>query len=287
MDKYSAREINERVEKILTEISISDPPIDLETVLEFLNIHRSYYDLTNPSLLQEISHRLKVGSIKITGIFHKIKLRGLWLPDDKKILICKNVPKIKKRWICAHEIGHKIVPWHKDFIFGDITETLDPEYHELLESEANYAASTLLFLGTRFSREARDYPPTLNSVFKLSKVYGNSITMTLRRFVLFSTQEPMLGVVSKPYWEDNDGNLCKYFIASSKFSTMFPAIKPDFVLNQIQTYTAKKSGGPIGQSELTFLDANGEAHIFYSESFYNRYDILTLIVYRQKVFVSK
>jgi Zn-dependent peptidase ImmA (M78 family) len=215
MDEFTSKDIDERVEKIIREIGIKEPPLNLEDVLGFLDLHRGYYDLNNPNLIQEVTHRLKIGAFKIKDILGKIDLRGLWYPDEKKILIDENIPELKKRWVSSHEIGHRIVPWHKDFIFGDTAETLDPDYHEQLEAEANYAASSLLFLASRFTEEARDYNPNLKSVQKLSKIYGNTQTMTLRRFVQFSQNIPMVAVVSKPHWKgdhifSSNDELCRY-----------------------------------------------------------------------------
>jgi len=288
MDEFTTRDIDERVEKILKEIGILEPPVDLEDVLDFLDLHRGYYDLTNPNLVQEVTHRLKIGAFKIKEILGKVDLRGLWYPDEKKILIDESIPEIKKRWVSSHEIGHRIVPWHKDFIFGDTAETLDPEYHETLEAEANYAASSMLFLSGRFTEEARDFSQCINSVKKLSKIYGNSTTMTLRRFTQYSSDLPSAAVISKPHWKDEhifDSNedLCRYFIPSSRFGSEFPSITSTLLIDQIKSFTRERRGGPVGEGEIVLLDANGQAHSFVGESFFNRYDILTLIVYKGKV----
>ena len=56
MDDYTAETIDKRIGQILREAGISEPPLSLDEVLNFLDLHRSYYDLTDPSLLQIISH---------------------------------------------------------------------------------------------------------------------------------------------------------------------------------------------------------------------------------------
>ena len=68
MDKFTSKDIDERVEKIIREIGVKEPPLDLEDVLDFLDLHRGYYDLNNPSLIQEVTHRLKIGAFKIKDI---------------------------------------------------------------------------------------------------------------------------------------------------------------------------------------------------------------------------
>lgn len=281
MDERSARDIEKRIEKILHEMGIKEPPLILEDVLDFLNIHRDYYSLNDPKLLQEIFHKLRIGARKFNSLMEKIDLKGLLLPDQKKILIERELPDIKKRWVTAHEIGHQLIPWHIDF-FGDTAETLDPDYHEILENEANYAAASLLFLSARFSTEASDFALNFESVQSLSKIYGNSQAMTLRRFVQHGKDKAMLAVISKPYWKhETDENLCRYFIPSRKFLANFSKVTTNETLEQIKKYTLKKSGGPIGGGEFIFMDDNGSPHEFIGDSFFNSYDILTLIVHKR------
>lgn len=77
MDDFSCKEIKEQIDKVLREIGALEPPINLEDVLSHLNLHKEYYDLSNPTLIQEISHKLKVGAFKIRDVITKIDLRGI------------------------------------------------------------------------------------------------------------------------------------------------------------------------------------------------------------------
>lgn len=281
MDEKSQIIIDRRIEQILRELGAKEPPLHLEDVLAFLNLHREYYSLSDPGILDHIGHKLKIGTQKILQIKDKINLQGLFFPSERKILIETEIPDIKKRWITAHELGHAIVPWHDAFLIGDTAETLDPAYHEMIEQEANYAAASLLFMASRFSKEASDYELNIASVKLLSKKYGNSQTMTLRRFVEYSQDKPMVAVISRPYWKlENEQVECRYFIPSRLFKKRFSKIVEGEILEQMRGYTISKSGGPIGGGEFVLLDDNGVAHEFIGDSFFNRYDILTLIVHK-------
>lgn len=44
-------------------------------------------------------------------------------------------------------------------------------------------------------------------------------------------------------------------------------------------YCGSQGGGPLGDSELILTDDNGDQHRFYFETFFNRYDALTLGTY--------
>jgi hypothetical protein len=51
-------------------------------------------------------------------------------------------------------------------------------------------------------------------------------------------------------------------------------------------YCGSQRGGSLGSSELTLLDDNGDEHVFRFETFFNRYDALTLGVYAHKAAVA-
>ena len=53
---------------------------------------------------------------------------------------------IQDRWNEAHEVGHSIIPWHDNLLLGDNEFSLNPNCHEQMEAEANFAAGQLLFL---------------------------------------------------------------------------------------------------------------------------------------------
>lgn len=282
MDERTERDITVRVEKILREMGAKEPPLKLEDVLEFLEVHRSYYSLKDPNLLQEIFHKLRIGAQKAKDLAEKIDLRGLWLPDQKRILIDSDVPKNKHRWVTAHELGHKIIPWHAELVQGDTAETLDPDYHEQIEAEANYAASSLLFLASRFSDEAADYAPSMSTVKALSGIYGNTQSSTLRRFVLHAHNKPMIALILKPHWKhpfSEPLDICRYYVPSKKFSFSFAKVLPIELINHVTSTTMRRSGGPLGGGTLLLTDDNGIVHEFVSDSFFNQYDVLTLISY--------
>jgi Zn-dependent peptidase ImmA (M78 family) len=283
MDRKTARDIDSRVEQILKEMGISTPPLKIEDVIEHLRIHHSYYSLEDPSLLKEIFHRIRIGAQKATDIVKKVNLKGLWLPDSNQILVDLSVKEKKRKWVNAHEVSHKIIPTHSQFFQGDTAETLDPDYHEMLEVEANYGASSLIFMSQKFTTEALDVQPCFKTVQLLSKRYQNTLATTLRRFVEFSHNIPLLGIINVPYWKalpEGQFQRCRYFIPSPAFSDQFSSIEAVTVLEIIDGYTIPKVGGMVGVSIVELTDDNGVNQEFLAESFFNQYDVLTLFTYR-------
>jgi hypothetical protein len=216
----------------------------------------------------------------------KWNLRGLYRPDRKRILIDQAAPTLKQRWIEGHEITHGVLRWHAELMLGYTEQTLNPACHEHLESEANYGAGQLLFLGRRFIAEAAELPLTIDSVRQLATAFGNTMTSTLWRFVeSVHPDRLMFAAVTvhphpryRPVGFDA-ADPCRYFIRSPAFAFQFSQLTEDDVLEAIQSYCAPRRGGPLGDAEIPIVDDADEAHIFTFETFFNRHDALTLAVY--------
>lgn len=78
IDKHTAKDIDLRINTILKEIGIKDPPLNISDVEDFLLINKSFYDLEDPELLDKIKHKLKIGQQKVQKIIKKINLRALF-----------------------------------------------------------------------------------------------------------------------------------------------------------------------------------------------------------------
>ena len=48
----------------------------------------------------------------------------------------------------------------------------------------------------------------------------------------------------------------------------------------VASYCGSQGGGLLGEGELVLTDNNGGRHCFFFETFFNRYDALTLGTYR-------
>ncbi|MDE2562828.1 MAG: ImmA/IrrE family metallo-endopeptidase [Sphingomonadales bacterium] len=215
-----------------------------------------------------------------------LSLKALYLPDQKRILLDKDLPQLKHRWNEAHEIGHDIIPWHEGMMLGDTLETLTPSCHEIMEAEANYAAGQILFLGGRFVEEAASEAPSLDLVRRLGGVYGNTITSTLWRLTeQASVGRPIIAMVSghphrsRRKADFNPSNPCRYFIQSPEFRERFGSITEQQLFSVVAAYCGSQSGGLLGQEEVMLLDRNGDRHLFAFETFFNRYEALTLGVW--------
>lgn len=289
----TAQDIDQRVERVLKGLGNPEPPLRLEDVRHLLKLDRRFYTAKDPSAVQETISRIRVATIQLyerpTLIFDAIKkfsLKALYLPDRKRILLDGDLPEKKHRWNEAHEIGHSLIPWHEDMMHGDNTHTLSNDCHEQVEAEANFAAGRMLFLQDRFTDEALALEPTLASVRQLHGKFGNTMSTTLYRFVEMAGEDrPIVGMITDhPHVSRRPANHdpakpCRHFIQSPAFATRFSQMPEKDLFGAVAGYCGSQGGGPLGDSELILTDDNGDQHRFYFETFFNRYDALTLGIY--------
>lgn len=289
----TATDIDRRVERVLQGLGNPEPPLRLELVRELLSLDVGFYTADNPGMAREVVSRIRVATIQVfqrptllLDAIKKMSLKALYLPDRKRILLDGSLPALKHRWNEAHEVEHSLLPWHEAMMYGDNDHTLSRNCHEHVEAEANFAAGRLLFLRDRFANEARSMSPTFGTIDQLRKTFGNTLSTTLYRFVeSVGDENPVVGMITcHPHpdrwpFDHDPANPCKHVIQSKAFQARFARVTEIELFGALAQYCASKRGGVIGQTELILSDDNGDPHRFHFETFYNRYDALTLGVY--------
>ena len=281
----TAADIDRRIERVLRGLGNPDPPLDLDDVRELLKLDRAFYTADDPGTMREVVSRIRVGAARIIhrptlliDAIRKASLRALYLPDGKRILLDGDLPQKKHRWNEAHEIGHSLIPWHDEAMLGDTKYTLSVDCHEQIEAEANFAAGRLLFLRERFTDEVRTLDPSIKTIRQLHKIFKNTLSTTLYRFVECSDVEhPLVGLITDhPHKSRSVSRKCRHLIQSLAFARRFGRISEAELLGIVASYCGAQRGGPLGEAEIVLTDNNGLQHCFFFETFFNGYDALTL-----------
>jgi len=286
MDDATRREIEKVAWQTLRDAGLTEPPISLELLLDHLELFREFYDLQNPGFLDRAKHRMRINGRKILGVLTKIKLQAVLFHDESRIVVDDSLPEIKKKWPSFHEATHKILVWHRPYFYGDTAQTLDPDWHQQLEAEANCGASALMFCGPVFTEESRDTKPDWGALEGLKKRYDNSYSTTLRRYVRFGPEIPMAMLASTPAWKDQPSDQetrCRHFVVSPSFAKMFTEITPGRLRRHVDANATKRRGGIVADFTLPLKDDNGRRHEFRAESFFNWYYLQTLFVHLGEV----
>jgi hypothetical protein len=282
VNESTRREIDKIVERILRDADLRKPPIQITDVLEYLKLNRDFYSLDDPTLLRRFAHRLQIGTKKIIDVVReKVKLAAVWLPNEKRILVDTSLPEPKQLWASFHDSVHTILPWHRDFFLGDTAQSLEHEYQDMLEAEANYGASGLMFGGDVFTAQALDTTPCWQSIEQLKKLHNKSYVTTFRRYVEHSHDVALAGVISTPWWKEKPEDqitCCRHFIRSQTFKREFPSVHSDQLLGSINKFTHPRKWGIAGDFTCAVENIGGDQFEFFAESFFNQHYLMTLLV---------
>jgi hypothetical protein len=282
--------IDRHVEKVLRGLGNPEPPLDLAVVRDLLALDRAFYSSTDDSAIQETIHRVRVAGKQVLRrpallfeVIRKLELRGLYLPDRKRILLDHDIPLLKQRWTEAHEIGHSILDWHDEALLGDNDISLTAGCRVKIEAEANFAAGRLLFLGRVFDQEIRDCAPSIDAVRSLATRYGNTITSTLWRFVEHAPSDARLvGLVSRLPRDGrvpgsvNPTEAVRHIIHSTGFVSQFGSLDGAVFWPILLSYCSDRRGGHLGTGSATLVDLAGHSQTVVFETFSNNYDALTV-----------
>lgn len=284
----TAKDIDQRVGRVLAGLGKIDLPLDPKRVLAHLGIERGWFDSTDFERMrwQEWERQLLAGGRAVAkspmlfrDVVAECQLKAVYLPDQRRILIDSGLALVKQRWAEAHEIIHSLLPWHGVYVHGDNRLSLAPSCHAQLEAEANYGASQLLFLQDRFLREWDLGRLTFSLVKSVAAAYGNSITSTMWKLVEAS-QNTIVGLIANhPTKLDLNcpaSQQSRYLLRSRRFERTFPTATKSDLYCQISGAIASLEPGVSVCGELALRDSNGHTQMFETESFYNSYEVLTL-----------
>ena len=204
------------------------------------------------------------------------KWLGAYLYRAETAFVDLSQPRGRARFIEAHEIGHRVVPWHRG-AYVDDERTLFRDTELMLELEANLAAAHLIFQGRPFFERALDYPLSLRTPLLLADEFDASLHATIRYYVEQHVEPIAVLILGKH--RRLDGTV-PIFIAveSAAFRQRFGSIAGRFTTASVPADETKPLGPLVAASrlaveppatEIVLRDLAGAAKRFVAESFFN------------------
>lgn len=209
-------------------------------------------------------------------------IRGAYDRSEKTIYLSdiKNIGR--KNFVKLHETGHGVLPWQNEIIAAfDNSQTLNPDYEEEFEQEANYFASITLFQQNRFDREMNRVEFGLPGVVVLATKFGASVHASFRNYVFKTNKRCMLLVLDLIQVERINKPICskRDLFYSKSFVEEFGVINlPDTfgcTWSFIRIYLSKMKFFTKGEIEL--ISENGEEIKCGFHLFKNGYNTFVLI----------
>jgi transcriptional regulator with XRE-family HTH domain len=115
--------------------------------------------------------------------------------DTRSVYLQPDMYRLRKRFVHAHEIGHEMLPWHRElYAFLDDKTRIRSDVNDRYERQANQSAIEILAQGDVLRKEADDSPITFGLVDYLGSRYEISTQATVRRLVEESRQDVALAV---------------------------------------------------------------------------------------------
>ena len=172
---------------------------------------------------------------RLRGLIH-LRSREIWVQPDLHVL--------KRRFVTAHEIGHDILPAHRELAYLEDDKRLRPDVRLAYEREANHAAIEILAQGDALRREADDSPLAATLLSELSSKYQISLQATSRYVVEETRRSAALGLRFRSS-TGNVGPLHIYCSATfeAKFGWSSGQVLPAAALRAMGE--ARRAGEPI------------------------------------------
>jgi len=214
------------------------------------------------------------------------RILGALLHRERVALVDFSQCMPRARLTEAHEIGHKIVPWHEAAFQLDDEERLLGRTRDQLEREAYLAGGHLIFQGEHFWRRALDYQVSIGTPVALAPEYGASLHATIRYYVLHHPNPVAVLVAGRylnsngsvPVWEsvDSPSFLAKFGVFADRMAGQLMIAGGD---GQPLGDIAMKamSGGQVAAKDVLIPDLTAEGRLFSAEAFYNQHNLFVMI----------
>ncbi len=213
--------------------------------------------------------------------------------EPQVVLVDRTKPEEMRRWTEAHELTHRLLPWHVKNSYVDPNETLSPGATEQQEREANVGGAKILFQGDPFWERSSDYRPGLEVPLLLAREFATSITATIRYYV--ESHPATCAVVCASRGIQRGQSRITYGVESAAFRSQFGAATNLFPTGQIPASTVADTSAlasavrqaradrEIGHASMTATDVNGDLVQLDVQTFFNGYNTFVFVQPHRRV----
>jgi HTH-type transcriptional regulator, competence development regulator len=160
------------------------------------------------------------------------RLQGAFDFRTSEIWVSPGLHEMKRRFVVSHEIGHAILPAHKQtFAYVDDFTRLPPFARDLFEREANQAAVEILFQGGQATEEFDSSAPSLGEICSIASSFGTSIVSAARYSVETSRRAVAVAIAHR---SPERGLGPTHIYTSSRFDSAFGWHRGGAPLNEIR-----------------------------------------------------
>jgi transcriptional regulator with XRE-family HTH domain len=115
--------------------------------------------------------------------------------DSREVYLQPGLYHLKRRFVHAHEIGHGLLPWHRELYASlDDKTRIRPDINDRYERQANQAAIEILTQGDRLRKEADDSALSFDLIDQLGNRFEISVQATSRYLVEETRQTCALAI---------------------------------------------------------------------------------------------
>jgi hypothetical protein len=205
------------------------------------------------------------------------KILGAYLLPAKTVFVDFGQQEGRARFTTAHELGHRIVPWHENAYLDD-ERRLFRDTEELLEKEANLAGAHLIFQGKPFFDRAMSFPVSISTPILLAGEFKASLHATIRYYIEHHP-EAVAGLICGQH-QRSDGTVPIFSaIESPRFRERYGAIGTRFAANELLlsdpqplasiVLQAREAVDPPSKT-VSLFDRNKERRQLTAEAFFNQ-----------------
>lgn len=267
--------IKRAVERALAGCDILVPPTPIDRLLQ-------YRKLSTAEQLELEPHKLLYRFRKAASRFwHKLngKIAGILDLHSRHIAINPALHARRRHFLKFHEVGHDVLPWHRELFVVTAESDLSPAVRRRFEIEANCFAGHAIFQIDHMAAGYRGKRLPIANLAGVAAQYNSSLIAAARHYVAIQ-DIPTALIVGHPAGAPGArGIRFAYAIANNAFLLQFGSnvLGDGFEPDHPASAVLNCANFEVSQAEIEVVDVRSDRHVILAETLFTTYCTLTLI----------